>query len=90
MIKYLIWDFDGVICNSKKIAFENHNKICHKYNLPSIKKDSDYLKVISDEKLKKYISSDEISLYYRDHRELMYKNCREYKVFNKIIEFIKK
>lgn len=34
MIKYLMWDFDGVICNSKAVAFRNHNKICKKYGLP--------------------------------------------------------
>lgn len=27
-IKYLIWDFDGVLCDSKTEAFKVHNYLC--------------------------------------------------------------
>lgn len=88
MIKYLIWDFDGVICNSKAIAFRNHNKICEKYGLPKIKEDADYMQVINDKALNKYISKDSIAKYYEEHRNLMLEECEKYNVFDKVIKFI--
>ena len=33
MIKYFIWDFDGVICDSRDVAFNVHNKVRKNYKI---------------------------------------------------------
>ena len=93
MIKYLIWDFDGVICDSKNIAFEIHNQIAKRQKkLPMIYNEYDYAKIMNegyDESLGKYLNKDEINQYFFEHREAMYKRRMEFKLHSKVVDFIK-
>jgi len=92
MIKYLLWDFDGVICDSKEIAFQVHNEIAKKYEkLPLILNEQDYSKMMNkgyDNSLNKYLSQKEINEYFFEHREAMFDRRKEFKTFSKIIQYI--
>lgn len=92
MIKYFIWDFDGVICDSKDIAFNVHNKLRKKYkNLPIINNSIEYARLMNgeyDESLERYMTKKEKDNYFLEHREEMYRRKTEIKVFNKIVNFI--
>ena len=93
MIKYFIWDFDGVICDSAELAFKAHNEICIEYNmLPKILNCYDYAKLIEggyDESLMRYLSKKELNDYFYKHREMIYEKRSELKLFSMVIENIK-
>lgn len=93
MIKYIIWDFDGVICDSKNIAFDVHNIIRQKYKkLPEINNELEYSKLMNgeyDESLEKYLSKEEKDNYFLEHREEMYNRKSEFKIFETIVNFIR-
>ena len=93
MLKYIIWDFDGVICDSKKIAFDAHNNLCKKYTkLPTISNEYDYSAIMDkgyDEALSKYLTNIQIDEYWLDHREAIFERRYELKVFRKIVDNIK-
>lgn len=93
MIRYLIWDFDGVICDSRDLAFKIHNQLTKKYiNLPMIHNVYDYAKIMNegyDESLTKYLTKEKINQYFLEHRETMYNRRMEFKLYSKIIDFIK-
>ena len=93
MIKYIIWDFDGVICDSKNIAFDVHNIIRQKYEkLPKINNELEYSKLMNgeyDESLEKYLSKEEKDNYFLEHREEMYNRKSEFKIFKTIVDFIR-
>lgn len=93
MIKYFIWDFDGVICDSADLAFEIHNEICNYYtNLPKVSNCYDYANLIQggyDESLMKYLSKEQLNDYFYKHREKIYEKRNELKLFLMVIEDIK-
>lgn len=93
MIKYIIWDFDGVICNSKDIAFKVHNDLRKKYKkLPKVNNSMDYSKLMDDgydKSLERYLSKEQKDNYLFEHREKMYGKRHKLKVFSKVMEFIK-
>lgn len=89
MIKYLIWDFDGVICNSRSIAFKVHNIISYEYNLKKIKSRSDYLKILDNNTLNRCLSTADVDNYYEKHRTFMYKYRDDLKLFDDVVEYIK-
>lgn len=93
MIKYIFWDFDGVLCDSKDICFKVHNKLQEKYKtLPIINDSFDYAKLMNagyDNSLEKHLSKEQKDNYLFEHRELMYSKRDEFKLFTKVIEFIK-
>ena len=62
--KTCIFDFDGVLCNSREVGYEMHNRIAKKYGLPLINKQSDFLQVIDNGHLKDTLDADTISQYY--------------------------
>lgn len=64
--KSFVFDFDGVIGDSRVIGYAIHNQIKDKYGLPPIKNQDDYWKVIDDGHLENYLTSERIALYYRD------------------------
>lgn len=92
-IKYLIWDFDGVLCDSKTEAFKVHNYLCKKFkSLPKINNENDYAKLINnkyDKALSRYLSNEEIQEYFKLHRDKMYEIRNQLKTFNEVIRFIK-
>lgn len=94
MIKFIVWDFDGVICDSKKIAFDVHNGIREKYNqLPKIQDEYDYAKMMNsgyDESLSKYLNKEQIDRYFLEHREKMLERKYEFKVYSKVLRYIQK
>lgn len=94
MIKYIIWDFDGVICDSKKCAFEIHNELCKKYKrLPLILNEYDYSKIMDkgyDEALSKYMTRHQIEEYFLQHRNAMLKKTSAFKVYKKVMDNIEK
>lgn len=89
MIKCLVWDFDGVLCDSRSVAFKMHNKISYKYNLPKVTSKKDYSEILDNNALNKYLSPVEIEKYYYEHRKLMYDYRNNLKLFNDVVEFIK-
>lgn len=92
MIKYLIWDFDGVLCNSKHEAFSAHNKICKKFQkLPHIYNETDYAEVFNcqyDMAIAKYLSKEEIEEYFETHRKIMISKKDSYNLYEKIFQCI--
>lgn len=92
MIKYFIWDFDGVICDSRDVAFNVHNKVRKNYkSLPTINNGIEYARLMNgeyDESLERYLTKKEKDSYFLEHREEMYRRKAEFKVFNKIVNFI--
>ena len=93
MIKYFIWDFDGVICNSVDLAFKTHNEICKEYKqLPQILSKHDYAKIIEsgyDESLMRHLTKEELSDYFFKHREKIYEKRSELRLFPIVINEIK-
>lgn len=93
MIKYLIWDFDGVICDSMEVAFKCHNALAARYKtLPFIHSPDDYVSIFSGEfesSLEKYVKKCEVCRYFDLHRELLYRNKDQIKIFPGVIDFIK-
>lgn len=94
MIKYIIWDFDGVICDSRQMAFKIHNDISKKYKgLPMILSQNDYAKFVNqgyDESLSRYLDKNQIDEYFFENREEMFKNRQSLEVFSNIVNFIEK
>lgn len=92
MIKYLIWDFDGVLCNSTTEAYRVHNEICSKFKqLPFINSKEEYNLLINnkyDVALSKYLTKNEIEEYFNMHRQIMFKNRYKLKVFNEVLDEI--
>lgn len=92
MIKYLVWDFDGVICDSREEAFKCHNIIAKKYNnLPKIYTPDDYVSVFSEEfdvSLEKYLKKEKISKYFYLHRTLLSRYKKQFKLFSDVLYFI--
>ena len=87
MIKYFIWDFDGVLCDSEHLAHTVHNLIFRKYTgLVEIKNKSDYTTVIF--KLMNRMCKDEVDKYYLEHRNMMYANYKQLTLFP-VVEFIR-
>lgn len=92
MIKYFIWDFDGVICDSADLAFKAHNEICKDYTkLPKVTNCYDYANLIQrgyDESLTRYLSKEQLNEYFYKHRETIYEKRNELKLFSMVIESI--
>ena len=86
MNKYIIFDFDGVLCDSTSLAYELHNLISDKYNLPKIYSGVDYLNIIDNSAIDKHLSLDDKKKYYKEHRDLIYKNKSKLELFKQIIK----
>lgn len=93
MIKFIVWDFDGVICDSKKIAFDVHNDIRKDYDgLPKIQDEYDYANIMNkgyDDSLSKYLDKKKIDSYFLEHRKRMIEKKLDFKVFSKVLNYIK-
>lgn len=88
MIKYLIWDFDGVLCDSLSLAIEAHNTILginRTDESPTIRRDT-YLRELDD--ILATDNTSKISSYYLEHRNLMYISRKNLHLFDDIIVFI--
>ena len=48
-MEYYIFDFDGVIGNSRKLTFHIHNKISDKYGLDKVYSSDDYLNIVDNQ-----------------------------------------
>lgn len=62
--KICVFDFDGVIVNSRKVGYAIHNSIREKYGLPPIESQNDYLRIIDNGCIKKFLDPDRIKNYY--------------------------
>ncbi len=90
MVKYLVWDFDGVLCDSLKIAYEAHNDICIKYNMKLKTKSIEEYKEIINSKDSPFncLNRIELEKYFCEHRKKMYKRKDELKIFDNILKII--
>lgn len=84
MRKVFIFDFDGVLCNSNELAYDMHNTLSAKFNLPQIHTKMEYLNVVDGNSLENYFDNDIKEEYYCLHRELMYKNSNKVNLFNDV------
>lgn len=80
-MKSFVFDFDGVICNSKKIAFDIHNQLSLKYHIPLIKNSNDYLNIIDDGVINQYLTLENKSNYYEDNNKLIYDISNKLKIY---------
>ena len=60
----IIFDFDGVIADSRDLAYDIHNRIADKYGLSKINSPDDYLNVIDDYNWNKLVDQATIENYY--------------------------
>ena len=52
-MEYYIFDFDGVIGNSRDLTFDIHNSIASKYGLDKVHSQDDYLNIVDNFNWKK-------------------------------------
>ena len=86
-IKCIVWDFDGVLCDSKEIAVEVHNSICRTNHFDEyvITPVNTYEDVILSMKLKQTI----IDKYFLLHRDGMFSKRGNMKLFSDVVDYIK-
>ena len=87
MITY-IFDFDGVICDSKKVIYEIHNKLAKKYGLRNINNSYEYLKYIDNNNIERVIEEKEIKDYYIECNKYYNSKLDELKLFPYIKKII--
>lgn len=88
--KCLIWDFDGVICNSLNVAIQVHNLIA-KTELSVIKEVKDresYTKELSS--IITQLDQEHLFQYYLAHRNHMFERRFKLSLFEDVIIFIQK
>lgn len=90
LLEYIIWDFDGVLCDSLEIAFKTHNEICAKYNKEIIVRDKmQYMNLVNSKQgLSTLLDKEELEQYFSKHRNGMYKRRYELKMFNDTMKII--
>ena len=64
--KICIFDFDGVIGNSREVGYAMHNNVREKYGLPPIENQKDFLRVIDNGHIKEFLEATKITDYYLD------------------------
>ena len=86
--KCIVWDFDGVICESLEKAIDAHNSIVNTFPffLPSVHDKKEYEKLIT--LILEKMPSEMVNKYYAMHREKMYEARNELKLIPQIVEFI--
>lgn len=86
--KCLIWDFDGVLCDSLNKAVDIHNVIAKQkiVEVPFVSSRDSYSACLDN--FFKSMDDQEIDKYYLAHRELMYEHRKEFPLFCAIIRFI--
>lgn len=92
LLQYIIWDFDGVLCDSLEIAFKTHNKICAEYNKElKVRDKMQYMNLINSKQgLSTLLDKEELEQYFSEHRNEMYKRRYELRMFNDVMEIIQK
>lgn len=82
MEKVIVFDFDGVLYNSKKIAYKMHNKIAKDFNLQLIKNKKQYFNVLDNSHYYRTLEEDIKKQYNLNHRNLMYDNAEKSKLYS--------
>lgn len=79
--KIYVFDFDGVIANSRELVYTIHNFIREKYGLPPIKSQTDYLRIIDNEHLKQFLDFNEIKNYYLECNKYYKSHLNKIEIF---------
>lgn len=87
--KICVFDFDGVLGNSRDVGYAMHNNINEKYSLPKITNREEYLNVIDNGHLKEKIDSDSITNYYLECNDYYSKRLKNITLFPAIKELLK-
>ena len=91
-LKYLAFDFDGVLADSRDLAIDNINKISrdHFPELPIVSSQEDLTYFFSGPlktSLNRFgLSERQIKIFFDLHSKLMLSNSSKIKVFNKAVE----
>lgn len=89
MKKIILFDFDGVLCNSTRHAYKMHNKLSKRFKMPKIHSSKDYFDVLDGENLYKFLDEDGKAEYNLNHRNLMFRNANKTKLYKGIDELFK-
>lgn len=84
MKKLFIFDFDGVLCNSTRIAYAMHNYLCGNFGLPKVYDKKSYFKTIDGNSISNYLDNKTKEEYNFLHRELMFQNLKKTKLFKDV------
>ena len=80
-MNYYIFDFDGVIGNSRDLTFEIHNKISKKYGFDKVYSSNDYFNIIDNFNWKKIMNDEGIVKYYLECNKYYEKNLSRVKIY---------
>lgn len=80
-MEYYIFDFDGVIGNSRDLTFDIHNSIASKYGLDKVHSQDDYLNIVDNFNWKKIMKDEDIVKYYSECNKYYEKNLSKVKLY---------
>ncbi len=86
---HIVFDFDGVLCDSQNLSIESYSLIREKYFpiLPLIKSKEEYAKIFSgdpDSCLYKWLTPNEMQFFYEEQTKFSFENRNRLKLFKGI------